>query len=137
MPLCCLLLSWASVELSTLRLVAIDAHLHLAAFFKPRAEHPRSIEAPRKLSIRSNRNDSTVPVQRLELFVNDLIDSVLELQALELHQVADLARDAEPDEVLSCAGARNCTRLIRGIGARADNRRVTNAPRHLGLHAAR
>src|SRR6202453_1301892 len=119
-----------------LLLILVNTHLKLPALAQPRAKHPRRIEAECRLPIGRKRNHTAIPMQRFEFMVNDLIRRLLQWHALEVNQVADLPRHAQPDEVLARAGSRNRARLIRRVRPRADDRGVAHPSGHLALQSA-
>ena len=117
------------------RLVVVDADFQLPTFAKFCAVHPRSVEAPSQLAVRRDGDDAAIAVNRVELLVDDLVGGLLQGHAFEVDQIADLARDAEANEVLASAGGGDSAGLVGGVGARADDGRVAYASPLLGLCA--
>src|SRR5580658_4707281 len=69
--------------------------------------------------------------------MDDLIGRLLDRHALERNEIADLPRHSKANEVLPAPRSRNSTRLIRSVCTRANDRRITHAPRHLALQPTR
>ena len=75
-------------------------------------------------------------MERFEFFVNHLVRRLLQFHTFEENEIADFSRHTEPNVVFPGACSRNGARLVRSISARADDRRVADATRHLALQAA-
>jgi len=106
-----------------------------ATFDLLRVENSDRVVTPDRRA-RSTQHDHAAfaTLERGQLRVDHLIGRLLRRLSL-FHQSAYLARQREPDEVLTDAGAGDRARMIIRIGTRADDGRVAHAPWKLALHA--
>src|SRR6516162_3281507 len=90
-----------------LRLIPVDADLHLSALAHARAEHAGRVETPCQLTVWGNSDDAAVAVQSFQFVVDHLVGCILQFHAFEVNKVADLASHTEPNEILSRPGTRD------------------------------
>ena len=87
------------------RLIAVNVYLNLPTFHLPPPEHAGGIETPRKLAVGSNRDHASIAVNGRKLFMDHLIGGLLQREALQLNQRADLARDRVANKEFTHASA--------------------------------
>src|SRR5579883_610108 len=118
--------------------VAVDRDNRLAALGCLGAEHELGAEGPCDFAVRSDYNDAAMAAEVTETMLYHLIDRRLKRHMPILHQRADLTRRREAYEMLTAAGRGRSARLVRSIGARADDWTVADsAPALRGRAAGR
>src|SRR5262249_4562638 len=86
----------------------------------------RSIEAPGGMAASVHDNDAAVAMDGAQ-FGEHLLARALGAFMPQLHARADIARDADADEIFPGAGGGNATNAVLGVSAGADDWRISHA----------